>query len=166
MEENYQQLLTFSIKNEQYGISILKIREVIGMMNIIKTPKAPDFIKGIINLRGDIIPVMDLRTKFGMEQQEYDKETCIIIASILINNLTKLFGIIIDKVNEVITISNVDIENAPQYGPEDNVISGIGKVKGRVIIILDINKIILSEDLSKAIEAFKKTQDLKEIQHV
>lgn len=167
-EKSYQQLLTFSIKNENYGISILKVREVIGMMNIIKIPKAPNFIKGIINLRGSVIPIMDLRTKFGMEQQEYDEETCIIITNVVVNNLNKLIGVIVDRVSEVITIQNEEICDVPQYSldSDNNAISGIGKIKGTIVIILDIDKVIHSEDLVKTLEAIKKPQGIKEIEYV
>lgn len=170
MEKEHQQLqlLTFSVKNENYGISILKVREVIGMMDIIKIPKAPQFIKGIINLRGDIIPVMDLRIKFGMEQQEYNDETCIIITNVVVNNLNKLLGIIIDRVSEVITVPNDEICEVPQYSldSDNNAISGIGKVKGTIVIILDIDKVIYCENLAKTLETIRTPQDIKEIEYV
>ena len=84
MSGNDQKLLTFSLGSEGYGVSILKVKEIIGMMDITPVPKTPEFIKGVINLRGKIIPVMDLRTKFGMEPQEYDERTCIIVAEVAV----------------------------------------------------------------------------------
>lgn len=148
----YQKLLTFSLGSEEYGLSILGVKELIGMMDFTPVPKTPDFIKGVINLRGKIIPVMDLRLKFGMEPQNYDEKTCIVIISVMINGLNKLLGVVVDEVSEVISISAEQIEPPPEYGSlndADEPILGIGKIKDEVIIILDINKIFWDDsDLS------------------
>ncbi len=151
MAETDQKLLTFSLGNEGYGVSILKVKEIIGMMDITLVPKTPDFIKGVINLRGKIIPIMDLRIKFGMQAQDYDERTCIIIAEVVIKGAQKLLGVVVDTVSEVVTISESQIEPPPEYGntTEHNSILGIGKIKDRVVIILDINEIFICDDVIK-----------------
>lgn len=168
MSETYQKLLTFSLGSEGYGVSILKIKEIIGMMNIISIPRSPDFIKGIINLREKIIPVMDLRIKFGMEPRKYDEETCIMISQVTINGVQKLLGVIVDSVSEVITIPDDQIEPPPECGAsaEHNSILGIGKVKDKVVIVLDVNRVFECQDVIRMIETVKEAQTVKEIQNV
>lgn len=155
MAENYQKLLTFTLGKEDYGVSILKVREIIGMMEITPVPKTPDFIKGVINLRGKIIPVMDLRTKFSMEPQEYDDRTCIIVAEVIIKGAQKLLGVVVDAVSEVVTITDDQIEPPPKYGMsvEHNSILGIGKLKDRVVIIIDIDEIFVCDELIKMVDS-------------
>lgn len=158
MAENYQKLLTFSLGSEGYGISILKVKEIIGMMDITPVPRTPEFVKGVINLRGKIIPVMDLRTKFSMSEQEYDERTCIIVVEISIKGVQKLIGVVVDMVSEVVTISNDQIEPPPEYGTsvEHNAILGIGKIKERVVIILDIDEIFICDEVVKIIDNVKE----------
>ena len=158
MADTDQKLLTFSLSSEAYGVSILKIREIIGMMDITPVPKTPDFIKGVINLRGKIIPVMDLRLKFGMEAQDYNDRTCIIVAEIEIKGVQKLLGVVVDMVSEVVTISDDQIEPPPEYGTsvEHNSILGIGKIKERVVIILDINEVFQGEEVAKMLDSVKE----------
>lgn len=158
MAETYQKLLTFSLGSEGYGISILKVKEIIGMMDITPVPRTPEFIKGVINLRGKIIPVMDLRTKFGMSEQEYDERTCIIVVEVLMNGVQKLIGVVVDMVSEVVTVSNDQIEPPPEYGSsvEHNSILGIGKIKDRVVIILDIDEIFLCDEVVKMLDNMKE----------
>ena len=149
-----QKLLTFSLGNEGYGISILKVKEIIGMLSITQVPRTPDFIKGVINLRGKIIPIMDLRIKFGMDEKTYNERTCIIVIEIKIQGVERLLGVVVDTVSEVINIDAEDIEPAPQYGSqvEHNLISGMGKVKDRVVIILDIEEVILCDEMIRMLD--------------
>lgn len=158
MAETYQKLLTFSLGSEGYGITILKVKEIIGMMDITPVPRTPEFIKGVINLRGKIIPVMDLRTKFGMTEQEYDERTCIIVVEVLMKGAQKLIGVVVDMVSEVVTISSDQIEPPPEYGTsaEHNSILGIGKIKDRVVIILDIDEIFVCDEVLKVIDNVKE----------
>lgn len=158
MAANDQKLLTFSLGSEGYGVSILKVKEIIGMMDITPVPRTPDFIKGVINLRGRIIPVMDLRIKFGMEQQEYNERTCIIVAEVSMGGTQKLLGVVVDMVSEVVTISDDQIEPPPEYGAavEHNAILGIGKIKERVVIILDIDEVFLCEEVMKMMDNVKE----------
>lgn len=149
MAENDQKLLTFSLGEEGYGVSILKVKEIIGMLDITPVPRTPEFIKGVINLRGKIIPIMDLRIKFGMDQQEYNERTCIMVVEVNIKDSQKLLGVVVDMVSEVVTISGEQIEPPPEYGTslEHNFILGIGKIKDRVVIVLDIEEIFLCEEV-------------------
>jgi purine-binding chemotaxis protein CheW len=158
MAEDYQKLLTFSLGSEGYGVSILKVKEIIGMMDITPVPRTPDFIKGVINLRGKIIPVMDLRMKFGMDQEQYDERTCIIVAEIVLKGIQKLLGVVVDTVSEVVTIYNDQIEPPPEYGTnvEHSSILGIGKIKDRVVIILDIDEVFQCEEVVKMFDNVKE----------
>ncbi len=162
MAETYQKLLTFSLGSEGYGVSIIKIKEIIGMMDITPIPRTPEFIKGVINLRGRIIPVMDLRIKFGMEPKEYNERTCIIVAEVLMNGLQKLLGIVVDMVSEVVTISDDQIEPPPEYGTnlQHSAILGIGKIKDRVVIILDIDEVFLCDELINMLDNVKELQNV------
>lgn len=154
MAEVDQKLLTFALAEEDYGVSILKVKEIIGMMDITPVPKTPEFIKGVINLRGKIIPIMDLRIKFGMPQQEYDERTCIIVVEIELKGVQKLMGVVVDMVSEVVTVSQNQIEPPPDYGKnmEHNFILGIGKIKDRVVIILDIEEVSSCEEVIKMLD--------------
>lgn len=138
--------LTFMLSNEEYGLEILKVREIIGVMDITSVPQTPNFIKGVINLRGKVIPVVDLRLKFGMPEAEYTKETCTIVVDVQ----GMLMGIVVDTVSEVMNIAESDIEPPPTFGSEikTTFILGMGKVKGKVKILLDIDKIMSAEELT------------------
>jgi len=159
MAETDQKLLTFSLGSEGYGVSILKIKEIIGMMDITPVPRTPDYIKGVINLRGKIIPVMDLRIKFGMSAENYNERTCIIVAEVTIRGTQKMLGVVVDMVSEVLTISTDQIEPPPEYGTvmEHNAILGIGKIKDRVVIILDIDQVFVCEELMKMMDNVKES---------
>lgn len=154
MAETDQKLLTFSLGEEGYGLSILKVKEIIGMLDITPVPRTPDFIKGVINLRGKIIPIMDLRTKFGMDEQAYNERTCIVVVEVDVNGTQKLLGVVVDMVSEVVTIAQEQIEPPPEYGTamDHNFILGIGKIKDRVIIILDIEAVFLCEEIIKMLD--------------
>lgn len=149
VEKRDGKYLTFTLDGNDYGIPILKVNEIIGLVKITTIPKTPAFVKGVINLRGKIIPVMDLRLKFGISEKEYDQSTCIIIANLEFENKTKQIGVIVDIVSEVCNILASDIEDAPSYGSEggDNFISGIGKIKDKVVMLLDIERVIFTEEL-------------------
>lgn len=138
--------LTFVLAGETYGLEILKVREIIGMMDITALPRTPDFIKGVINLRGKVIPVIDLRLKFGMPEAERTDETCIIVVQV--GSLE--VGILVDEVSEVLNIDGKDIEDAPSFGTDVDTefILGMGKSNGRVTILLDIDKVLTREDVA------------------
>lgn len=136
--------LTFSLGVEEYGIGILKIKEIIGMMPITAVPRTPPFVKGVINLRGKVIPVIDLRIKFGMEESGYTEKTCIVVVEIKGQINSILMGIVVDAVSEVLNIKASEIEETPKFGTDLDLdyISGIAKINGGVKILLDIDKVL------------------------
>jgi purine-binding chemotaxis protein CheW len=132
--------LTFSLAGEEYGIGILKVKEIIGMMTITPVPQAPDFVKGVINLRGKVIPVLDLRLHFSMEAGEYMERTCIIVVETAGTNGSVHMGIVVDAVSEVLNVRQDDTEDTPAFGVKLNTdfILGMAKLGGGVKILLDI----------------------------
>ena len=142
--------LTFTMADEEYGISILKIKEIIGMMQITTVPQTPDFIKGVINLRGKVIPVIDLRLKFGMASIPYNDRTCIIVVEIDAENATVLVGIVVDSVSEVLNIREEDIEETPTFGTklDTQYILGMAKMEGGVKILLNIDRVLSSDEIT------------------
>ncbi len=143
--------LTFVLGNEEYGIEILKVREIIGLINITTVPQTPEHMKGVINLRGKVIPVIDLRLKFSMQEEVHTQETCVIVVEV---NGTSV-GIIVDSVSEVVDINGGEIEDAPNFGQgiDTSFIIGLGKVNDKLIIMLDIDAILSSTDLEMVEEA-------------
>jgi len=142
--------LTFALAQEEYGLEILKVREIIGYMDITAVPQTPHHVKGVINLRGQVIPVVDLRAKFGMETAEITEESCIIVVEIAQGNRTFSTGIVVDHVQEVLDIAGSNIEDAPQFGShvDTDFILGMGKVADTVKILLDIDKVLAGDDLA------------------
>jgi len=138
--------LTFFLSEEEYGIEILKVHEIIGKHPITRVPHTQKYIKGVINLRGKVIPIVDARLKFGMPAVADTNETCIIVVSI---HGTEV-GIIVDRVSEVVDIANEDTEQAPSFGSGCNTdyILGIGKVQERVMILLNIDRVLLANELT------------------
>ena len=137
--------LTFALDQEEYGISILKVREIIGLMEITAVPQTPPFVKGVINLRGRVIPVLELRIKFGMTPEEYDDRTCIIVVEVGSGTGTIQVGMLVDSVSEVLNIVEEEIEERPSFGTtvvDTECILGMGKVKGEVKILLDVDKVV------------------------
>jgi purine-binding chemotaxis protein CheW len=136
--------LTLSLAAEEYGIPILKVKEIIGMMPITSVPRVADFVKGVINLRGKVIPVMDLRLKFGLEEIDYTERTCIIVVEIARASGTLPTGVIVDSVSEVIAIRDEDIEDTPEFGTtlDADFISGMAKKDGDIKILLDIDSVV------------------------
>ncbi len=140
-------LLTFLLGKQEYGIQILEAREVVGMMHIDPVPKTPDFMKGVINLRGKIIPVIDLRAKFQMEETKHTKDTCTVVVDIQ----GKMTGVIVDFLSGVVTIEKNDFEESPDLGSNirTDFIIGMAKLETRVIIVLDMGKILSNEEISQ-----------------
>lgn len=142
--------LTFRLKNESYGIQVLKIREIIRLQPITPVPQMPAYIKGVLNLRGKIIPVIDLRIKFGLENISDADHNCIIVVKIENQRVSSQIGLIVDAVEEVININATEIEAAPDFGTALNTefIMGLAKIKGSVKTILDIDRVLSAETLS------------------
>jgi purine-binding chemotaxis protein CheW len=141
--------LTFALANEEFGLEILKVREIIGIMEITAVPQTPEYVRGVINLRGQVIPVIDLRAKFGMEAIETTDQTCIIVVEISQDDRKFNTGIVVDHVQEVLDIVGDQIEDSPQFGSNvaTDFILGMGKIGDSVKILLDIDKVLASEEL-------------------
>jgi len=137
--------LTFRLDNEDYGIEIRKVREITGVMDIVREPRMPDYAEGVLNLRGKGIPVIDLRTKIGLPRAEYNEQTCIIVVDIGV-----MIGIIVDAVSEVNDIPSSSIEPPPRLGgPVDTgFILGVGRVNGQVRMLLDTDKILTDDEIT------------------
>ena len=144
-DDQLLQLVTFSIGEEEFGVNILKVQEIIRTMEITKVPRAPDFVEGVINLRGKVIPIIDLRRRFGLAPRGHDKNTRIIV--IEINNI--IVGFVVDAVSEVLRIPASTVEPPPPVvaGVESDYVSGVGKLQDRLLIMLDLDRLRSSEDM-------------------
>ena len=150
MAEREGKYLTFVLDEEEYGIGILKIKEIIGMMPITTVPQTPEFVKGVINLRGKVIPIVDLRARFGMETIDYTERTCIIVVEIEGPAGMLMIGIVVDAVSEVLNIKGEDIEDTPTFGTKLNTdyILGMAKMEGGVKILLDIDRVLTGDEIA------------------
>jgi purine-binding chemotaxis protein CheW len=156
VSQNTQELagkyLTFQLGKEEYGIGILKVKEIIGMMEITAVPQTPSYVKGVINLRGSVIPVLELRTKFGMDTKEYDDRTCIIVTEVQRGTSQIQVGMIVDSVSEVLNVGQEDIEPPPVFGGasvDTANILGMAKMKGEVKILLDVDNVVSEGELEE-----------------
>jgi len=143
--------LTFNLGPEEYGIEILKVVEIIGLMKITAVPRTPNYVRGIINLRGTIHPVIDLRTKFSMDSIEDTQETCIIVLEIEKDGQSEQIGVVVDNVKEVQDIADKEIEDSPSLGHDVDTkfIKGMANVKDKVVILLNVEKIFSESDLKE-----------------
>lgn len=140
--------LTFALGAEEYGLEILKVREIIGIMNITAVPRMPDYVRGVINLRGKVIPVISLRVKFGLEETADTDQTCIIVVDVEQNGRAIQMGILVDSVSEVLDITENEIEAAPTFGNLDtDFIMGMAKFSDGVKILLHIDKVLQSDEI-------------------
>ena len=155
MEENVRrqddtliQLVTFSIGEEEFGVDILKVQEIIRTMEITRVPRAPEFVEGVINLRGKVIPIIDLRMKFGIPAKDYDDRTCIVVVEVETGQGRYVMGLIVDAVDEVTNVKAEDTEDAPNFGIDldTRFIKAIAKTQAGVKILLDIAKVLSEED--------------------
>jgi len=149
MADREGKYLTFMLADEEYGIGILKVKEIIGMMPITTVPQTPGFVKGVINLRGKVIPVVDLRLKFGMQATDYTERTCIIVVEIAREAGTIQIGSVVDAVSEVLNIKGEDVEATPSFGSslDTSYILGMAKIEGGVKILLDIDRVLTGEEV-------------------
>ncbi|ACL65915.1 CheW protein [Anaeromyxobacter dehalogenans 2CP-1] len=141
--------MTFQLAREEYGIEILTVREIIGLLEMTRVPRTRDFIRGVINLRGKVIPVIDLRLKFGMERCEPSDQTVIIVVHCAVDGRPLTMGLLVDQVLEVLSIGPAMIEPTPALGqaaPEEDFILGVGKHDRRIVFLLDIARILSSDD--------------------
>ena len=142
--------LTFIINNEEYGLEILKVKEIIGTLSITNLPRTPDYVKGVINLRGKVIPIIDLRLRFGMPEKKHDDKTCIIVVEINVQDDNVQLGIVVDSVSEVLNVSLDDLAPTPQLGVEldTDYILAMAKSEDTVRTLLDIDKVLSNENIS------------------
>jgi purine-binding chemotaxis protein CheW len=150
--------LTFKLAEEEYGLEILKVQEIIKMMDITRVPRTPEFVRGVINLRGKVIPVVDLRLKFAMEAKENTEKTCVIVVQVAHSTGSGqahaggrvTMGAIVDEVSEVLDISGGQIEPAPEFGTavDTAFILGMGKVGKKVVMLLDVDKVLSIGELN------------------
>lgn len=142
--------LTFRLGDESYGLQILKVQEILGMMPVTRVPRTPNFIRGVVNLRGKVIPVVDLRCTFNLASLADTETTCIIVVQIVRDQTTVVMGVIVDAVSEVLDVRAEQVEPAPAFGTEIDTafILGMGKIADKVVILLDIDRVLSTEQLS------------------
>lgn len=147
--------LTFRMAGEEYGLEILKVQEIIGAMEITRVPRTPAFVRGVINLRGRVIPVIDLRLKFGMEAKEQTEKTCIVVVQLGATDGRTTMGILVDEVSEVMNFVVDQLEDTPSFGASisTDFILGIGKVAAKVVMLLDVDKVLSENELTAASQA-------------
>jgi len=155
-----KKFLTFLMANEKYGLEILKVREIIGIMDVTPVPTTPAFVRGVINLRGKVIPVVDLRLKFGMEAKQDTQRTCIIVVHLAREGQEMIMGIIVDEVSEVLDIDQDQIEPPPSFGADirTDFILGMGKVNQRVVTMLDIDRVLSEREIALVENSAEKTK--------
>lgn len=160
MNDNLTQYLTFTLVGEVYAVSVGKVREVLDVVSITKVPKMPFFMKGVLNLRGSVVPVIDLRLKFGLEQQEADARSSIIILEIQREQKLVLMGALVDSVHEVIDLAGTTIESAPNVGTsvDASFIEGMCEHGEKFLILLDIEKVLNTDEIIQ-ISAHSKVSD-------
>ena len=144
--------LTFVLGHEFYGLAVLKIREIIRMLDITAVPQMPEYVRGVINLRGKVIPVIDLRIKFGLSQASTTERTCIIVVQVIgASGTPSLMGLVVDAVEEVVTLVPADIEPTPDFGTslKTEYILGMAKVKGTVKTLLDIDRVVAADAIAR-----------------
>lgn len=150
-EERAGKYLAFHLGPEEFGIQVLKVREIMGIQEITAVPHTPLHTKGVINLRGKVIPVVDLRLKFGMAEMVYSSRTCIIVTEVEGETGPMMIGAVVDGVSEVLNLVAADIEDTPDFGGEVSTtgLLGMAKVKGKVKILLDIDQVMTQQDLKE-----------------
>jgi purine-binding chemotaxis protein CheW len=148
--EELQQYLTFMLGGETFAIGILHIKEIIEYGQLTTVPMMPGFIRGVINLRGAVVPVIDLASRFGGERSEVTRRSCIVILELPVEAQTQVIGVVVDAVNEVLEIAGSEIEPAPAFGARirTDFIAGMGKVQDKFVIILDVDNVLSTEDLA------------------
>ena len=149
-QQDQQQYLTFMLGGETYAMGILAIKEIIEYGNITEVPRMPDFIRGVINLRGAVVPVIDLGARFGKRATDISRRTCIVIIEVANGEGTQDIGVMVDAVNEVLEISASEIEPAPSFGANirADFIDGMGKINGKFVIILNIHQVLSVEEMA------------------
>ncbi len=140
--------LTFQLANEHYGLEILKVQEIIGMMKVTQVPKAPPYVRGVVNLRGKVIPVLDLRVKFGLNMVSDSEKTCIIVLQIAAGGQPLVMGVIVDEVSEVLEVRSEQIEPPPAFADQvdSRFLMGMGKLGNKVVMLLDADRVLAQSE--------------------
>lgn len=156
-----QQYLTFVLSSEVFAIGILAIKEIIEYSSLTPVPMTPEYVRGVINLRGSVVPVLDLSVRFGKPASPVTKRTCIVIMEIMLNGEANDVGVVVDTVNAVLDISADDIEPPPSFGTHirTDFIHGMGKVNGKFVILLDVNQILAAEEVAALVDARETATD-------
>lgn len=154
VEGKVERYLSFIISNETYGVEVLKVQEIIQMQDITRVPKMPAFIRGVINLRGKVIPVMSLRKRFGMDDIEDTDRTCIIVVKVSTAEGVLTMGLVVDRVLEVLDIEQNAIEETPDFGinVDTTFILGLGKIDKKVVMLIDIDKVLSSDEINTIVD--------------
>jgi len=141
--------LIFHLEEEEFGLQVQKVREIMGVQDVTKVPQTPGYVKGVINLRGKVIPVVDLRLKFSMPVKEYTPRTCIIVVQVAGDRGPMLMGLVVDGVVEVLHVAGADVEDTPCFGKEVEIpyVMGLAKLKGKVKILLDVDQVMTAREL-------------------
>lgn len=149
LEARAGKYLTFQLGREIYGLEILKVQEIIGMMPVTRVPRTPEFIRGVINLRGKVIPVVELRLKFGLPAREDTDRTCITVVQLRFGDQSVTMGLLVDEVSEVLNIPREQIETPPSFGSglDTSFILGMGKVGNKVVMLLDVDKVLSAREI-------------------
>ena len=136
--------LTFALGAEEYGLPVLKVREIIKLMDITQVPQVPAHVRGVINLRGKVIPVIDLRAKFGLPPQDATERTCIVVVDVALSNATVMLGIVVDAVSEVLNVAAAEIDPTPEFGDRvtTDYLLGLAKVKSTVKMLLNLDRVL------------------------
>ena len=161
--------LTFRLGSEEYGVEILKVREIVGLMDITAVPRTSTHVRGVVNLRGKIIPVVDLRRKLGLPEVAASRENCIIIVIVRGGQGEVLVGLLVDAVNEVLWVGEGEVDDLPDIGDSHALefVRGLAKVRGRVVILLDIDKVVRQQELRglEQLEQIVESKGTKEVSH-
>lgn len=144
------QYLTFSLANEEYGVDILRVQEIKGWTPVTQIPNAPSFLKGVLNLRGTIVPIVDLRMRFNLKEIEYTPTTVVIVLSLLTEGRERTFGIVVDAVSDVLNIATADIRPKPDFGTvvDADFINGLATVDEQMVMLLDIDRLLRADELN------------------
>ncbi|HLJ51565.1 MAG TPA: chemotaxis protein CheW [Bryobacteraceae bacterium] len=142
--------LTFKLGEEEFGVRVVKVREIMGIQPVTAVPQTPEYLKGVLNLRGKVIPVIDLRLKFGMPAIEYSQRTCIVVVQVEADTGSILVGLVVDAVSEVLMLAGSDIEDTPDFGVKVSTpfLLGMAKLKGKVKILLDIDRVVSEREIA------------------
>ena len=155
LDQRAGKYLSFGLGSEEFAIQVLRVREIMGIQEITAAPETPGYVKGVLHLRGKVVPVVDLRLKFELREHEYTERTCIIVVQIESREGKLLMGIIVDGVSEVLTLCANDIEDTPDFSPGARTpyILGTAKIKNKVKLLLDINMVFTAQEVERFADA-------------